>query len=78
MKSRGCAKPTIELVQSGQSLILKFNEMEFQIEAWSSLDQLNGRCDAPPTFSNRVESHRPFWGAKLHLLCRTSCGDFCT
>ena len=27
MKSRGCAKPTIELVQTGPSLILKFKEM---------------------------------------------------
>ncbi len=25
--------------------------LEFQNEAWSSLDQLNGRCGAPPTFS---------------------------
>ncbi len=45
MEGRGCAKPTIELVQSGPSLILKF-----QNEAWSSLDQLNGGCVAPPTF----------------------------
>ena len=44
MKSRGFAKPTIELVQTGPSLILKF-----QNEAWSTLDQLNGGCDAPPT-----------------------------
>ncbi len=57
MKSRECAKPTIELVQSGPSLILKFKEMaayqhllEFQNEAWSSLGQLNGGCGAPPTF----------------------------
>ena len=27
MKSRRCAKPTIELVQTGPSLILKFKEM---------------------------------------------------
>ena len=45
MKGRGCAKPTIELVKSGPSLILKF-----QNEAWSTLDQLNGGCVAPPTF----------------------------
>ncbi len=44
MKSRGCAKPTNELVQTGPSLI-------FQKEAWSSLDQLNGQCGGPPTFS---------------------------
>ncbi len=63
MKSRGCAKPTIELAHTGPSLILKFKEMvayqqkpwedhllEFQNEAWSSLDQLNGKCDLPPTF----------------------------
>ncbi len=24
--------------------------LEFQNEAWSSLNQLNGKCDAPPTF----------------------------
>ena len=34
MKNRGCAKPTIELVQTGPSLILK----------------LHWRCDASPTF----------------------------
>ncbi len=45
MKGRGCAKPTIELVQTGPSLILKFKEM-----AWSSLDQLNCWCVASPTF----------------------------
>ncbi len=42
MKSRGCAKLTIELVQTGPSL--------FQNEAWSTLDQLNGWCDAPSNF----------------------------
>ena len=29
MKSRGCTKPTIELVQTGPNLILKFKEMEW-------------------------------------------------
>ncbi len=24
--------------------------LEFQNEAWSSMDQLNGKCEAPPTF----------------------------
>ncbi len=60
MKSRRCAKTTIELVQTGPSLILKFKEvaalflcrhlLEFQNEAWSSLDQLMGGCAATPTF----------------------------
>ncbi len=89
MKSRGCAKPPTELVQTGPSLILKFKEMaayqnfyancmevngdlwilryfsrevasdflflcrhllEFQNEAWPSLDQLTGGHGAPPTF----------------------------
>ena len=35
MKGRVCAKPIIELVQTWPSLIL---------------NQLNGKCDAPPTF----------------------------
>ncbi len=59
MKSSGCAKPTIELVKTGPSLILKFKEMavylcrhlfEFQNEALSTLDQLSDGCDTPPTF----------------------------
>ncbi len=43
MESRGCATLTIEIVQTGPNLLLKN-------VAWSSLDQLNGRCDATRTF----------------------------
>ncbi len=42
MESRRCATHSNELVQTGPSLILKFNE------AWSTLDQLNGGCGASP------------------------------
>ncbi len=48
MKNRGCATPTLELVQTGPSLVLKFQK--FKNEAWPSMDQLNGGFGAPPTF----------------------------
>ena len=66
MESRHCATLTIELVQTGPSLISKFEEMatylasdflflcrhlwECQNEAWPSLNQLNGGCGTPPNF----------------------------
>ncbi len=53
MKRRVCITHSIELVQTGPSLILTFlccNLLKFQNKAWSGLDQLNGGCDAPPNF----------------------------
>ncbi len=60
MESREPTTPTTELVLTGQSLILKFkccHLLEFQNEALSSLDQLNGGCGTPLTFP--LASHSP-------------------
>ena len=45
IETGGCATPTIELVHTWPSLILKLKN-----EAWSSLDQLIGGYGAPSTF----------------------------
>ena len=44
MKGRGCAKPTIELVQTGPSLILKFKKTPGPVV------KVNAGCVATPTF----------------------------
>ncbi len=53
-KVGGAPNPRLSWSKLGQAsfwnLLLCRHLLEFQNESWSSLDQLKGRCDAPPTF----------------------------